>query len=59
MMSVVWVYLDGKYAKGTDYEDDNFCDNFEDGYKRCVEIIEYMQMTYGISWKSLSNLSED
>ena len=49
MMSVVWVYLDDQYAKGTDYEDDNFCDNFEDGYKRCVEIIEYMQMTYGIS----------
>ena len=48
VMSIVWVYLLDEYAEGTQFEDENYCDTFEEGYKRCIEIIEYMQMTYGI-----------
>jgi len=51
VMSIVWVYLLDEYAQGTQFEDENYCDTFEEGYRRCIEIIEYMQMTYGINWK--------
>jgi|TARA_R100000149_G_C5791478_1_gene82825 hypothetical protein len=49
VMSIVWVYLLDEYAKGTQFEDENYCDTFEQGYQRCIEIIEYMQMTHGVN----------